>query len=115
MNDEATLFNFLIQTTDGVMTPPCLLEEVFENVWPDNADNVDFSLVTDTSLEVSVTYVIEPFGVVKTLDYIVNLKPGTLSLSCGDTFSTKGVVTVGKLAADISDALYEDFVLEAIA
>lgn len=114
MNDEAALYGFLIQTTEGVMTPPAFLEEVFEIVWPDNADNVDFSLVTDTAVEVSVTYVIEPFGVVKTVDYIANLAPGELKLSCGDVFSIAKNVEVGGLASDIGDALYEDFILEAL-
>ncbi len=68
--------------------------------------------MTDTSVEVSVTYVIEPFGIVKTVDYIAEFVPGKLKLSCGDVFSTVEIVKVSGLAEDISDALYEDFILE---
>jgi hypothetical protein len=114
MTGEATPCELLVQTTGGPMTPATFLEEVFENVWPDDADMFEFSLKTDTTLECSVTYVVEPFGIVKTIDYEALLDPDRLAVTCGDVFSIAGVVNVYELAESISNALYADFVYETI-
>ena len=96
------------------MTPPQFLEEVFERVWPEDADNVDFSLTGDYTLDVSVTYIIEPFDIVKTVDYWGKLVPGELKLSSGDDVSTTGVLDIGELATAVSHVLRDAFVDEVL-
>ena len=96
------------------MTPPQFLEEVFERVWPEGADNVDFSLTGDCTLDVSVTYIIEPFDIVKTCDYWCKLTPGELKLSSGDDVPTSDVPDIGETATLVSRVLRDAFVDEAL-
>lgn len=94
------------------MTPPQFLEDVFGRVWPEDAESLDFTLTGDYTFDVSVTYIIEPFDIVKTVDYWGKLVPGELKLSSGDDVPTTGVLDIGELATTVSDILRDDFVEE---
>ena len=114
MNEEASKYAFLIQTNEGVMTPTQFLEELFERVWPYGADTIDFTLTDDVNCEPAVTYVIQPFGTIKTNDCRFKLSPGKLTLNIGEGFSTSTSGDLDELSTIVSNILFEDFAREAI-
>lgn len=103
-------FDFTVQTTNGDMTPVGFLEELSETLWPTHADMVDGVLTSDYTCDLSVTYVIEPFGIAKTNDYEVRVCPDKLHVSAlGDISFDDSPVDVEELARVVDSLVYEDF------
>lgn len=101
--------DFIIHTNEGDMTPDEFLDELSWLVWPPNADMVDFEPGGDDEGCLSVTYVIEPFGISKTIDYTVSVYPNELQVSCLDSTPLDGIVNLKELAKIIESRVYEDF------
>ena len=103
-------FNFTVQTTNGDMTPVEFLEELSETLWPTHADMVEANITSDYTFDLSVTYVIEPFGVAKTIDYEVRVYPDKLHVSVPDDISfDDSPVDIDELAQVVDSLVYEDF------
>ena len=100
---------FLIETTDGDKTPIEFLEDLLEQVWPYAADDVDFSLIDGCNATLSVTYVIQPFGVEKTTDYEIHLTATKLRMGCLGNEALDEAVDLEALAGYIDSEIYEDF------
>lgn len=101
--------DFLIETTDGDKTPIDFLEDLLEQVWPYAADDVDFRLRDGCNATLSVTYVIQPFGVEKTIDYSFSLTPTELGMGCLGSESLDEEVDLEALTGRIESEVYEDF------
>ncbi len=99
----------LIGTTDGDKTPIEFLEDLLEQVWPYAADDVDFSLTDPCNATLSVTYVIQPFAVEKTIDYSIRITPTELRMGCLGTEALDEEVDIEALAGHIESEVYEDF------
>lgn len=101
--------DFIIHTNEGDMTSNEFLEELLWLVWPPDADMVDFELEDDYKGCLSVTYVIDPFDISKTIDYEVSVSPNELRVSCVDAVSLTGVVDLKELAGIVCSWVREDF------
>lgn len=101
--------DFHINTTEGYKTPIEFLEDLLEQVWPYAADDVDFSLIDGRNATLSVTYVIQPFGVEKTIDYAFSLTPTELRMGCLGNGDLDEKVDLEALAGHIDSEVYEDF------
>lgn len=104
---------FTINTTEGEMSSIWFLEELLGRVWPSAADDVVYSFLDDCNATVSVTYVIQPFGIEKTIDYAFRLTPTSLRLGYLGTEPLDGEVDIKELAKTIDSEIYEDFRSEA--
>lgn len=101
--------DFLIETTDGDKTPIEFLEDLLEQVCPCAADDVSFSLIDPCNATLSVTYVIQPFGVEKTIDYEMSITPTELRMGCLGYEALDEKVDLENLAGRIESEVYEDF------
>lgn len=99
----------LIGTTDGDKTPIEFLEDLLEQVWPYAADDVNFSLTDPCNATLSVTYVIQPFAVEKTIDYSIRITPTELRMGCLGTEALDEEVDIEALTGHIESEVYEDF------
>ena len=105
-----TVDSFIVRTTQGDMDSLSFLEELLEQVWPYAADDVNFSLLDGENATLSVTYVIQPFGVEKTIDYQFSLTSTELRMGClGTEHIDDGEADITALAEHIDSEVYEDF------
>lgn len=100
--------DFLVKTTDGDKTPIEFLCDLLEQVWPYAADDVNFSLSYPSNATLSVTYVIQPFGVEKTTDYSFGLTPTELRMGFLGNEALDEEVDIEALAEHIGSEVYED-------
>lgn len=99
--------DFLVKMTDGDKTPIQPARDRFLTR-PPAADDVNFSLSYPSNATLSVTYVIQPFGVEKTIDYSLSLTPTELRMGCLGDESLDEEVDIEALAEHIGSEVYED-------
>lgn len=101
--------DFIIHTTEGDMTPDEFLEKLSASVWPANADRAEFELEGEDRGCLSVTYVLEPFGLAKTIDYGLSVSSNELRVSFIGAVPLDGAVDFKELAGIVGSYVYEDF------
>ena len=101
--------DFHINTTEGDKTPIEFLADLLEQVWPYAAEDVDFSLTDGCNATLSVTYIVQPFGIEKTIDYEISVTPTELRVGCLGSESFDEKVDIEALAGYIDSEVYEDF------
>ena len=102
--------SFVVKTTEGDMDSMSFLEDLLERVWPYAADDVNFRLLDPWNATLSVTYVIQPFDIEKTIDYQFSLTTAELRMGClGTEHIDEGEADIEALAEEIDSAVYEDF------
>ena len=104
--------DFIVKTTDGDLDPALFLEDVSDGVWPKDADSVEFSLTGDCEGVLLVTYVLEPFGIVHTVEYPLEARPEALYIRPFSAVPLRGTVGIKDVARAVSKIVYEDFKLE---
>ena len=103
-------FDFTVQTINGDTDPAWFLEELSDNIWPTHADMVESVLTSDYTCDLSVTYVIEPFWIEKTICYAIRVFPDKLHVSAlGDIPFDDSPVDIEELARVVDSRIYEDF------
>lgn len=101
--------DFIVHTNEGDKPSAEFLEELSWLVWPPDSDMVEFALEDDDKGCLSVTYVIEPFDISKTIDYEVSVYPNELRVSCIGAVPLGKTVDLKELAVIVGSRIYEDF------
>ena len=102
----------MIRTMDGDMTPAEFLDAVFEDVWPQGAEEVSFDRTGECEGTLTVTYVLQPFEIEHTLAYPIEVDDLALRIVPFDAVSIWGIVNISAVVRAVDSLVYKDFRLE---